>query len=354
MSNPLRVGLVGCGYWGSKHLRVLNELPDCEIVALCEASPETIGKAPRAFLPPIITSDYNQFLSAGMDAVVIATPARTHANLARRALERDKHVLIEKPFTTSSTDALDLISAAETRGLTLAVGHTYVYHPAVEFLRQAVELGKLGGLRYVHTARLNFGLLQPDVDALWDLAPHDLSILMYVLGQEPNVTGASGAAFLNPDLSEVAHVDLEFPGGPRAHVYVSWLEPNKVRRLTFVGEERTIVYDDVAQGEQVRIFDKSIRMVHTNGANSRKVAQYLEGDVTIPLLSTREPLKAEVTDFISSIRTGLPARSDGWMGLKVVRALEAAQRLLSEGRELIPSFQYEGAPTPMFPREPSR
>lgn len=354
MEHVIRIGLAGCGYWGSKHLRVFNELSGCEVVALCDPSLENVGRQPRAFLPPLVTSDYEQFLSAGMDAAVIATPAHTHFDLASRALQRDKHVLIEKPFTTSSAEAQELITMAEGRGLTLAVGHTYVYHPAVEFLRRTVERGELGALHYVHTARLNFGLLQPDVDVLWDLAPHDLSILMYVLQQEPVVTGANGASFLNATLSEVAHLDLEFDGGPSAHVYVSWMDPVKVRRLTFVGEERTIVYDDIAQGEQIRVYDKSIRLVSTNGATSRRVPQYIDGDVRIPLLGDREPLKAEAGDFLTSIRTGLPARSDGWSGLRVVRALETAQRLLYKGGASTPQYGYQGAPAPVFPREPAR
>ncbi|MEX2159805.1 MAG: Gfo/Idh/MocA family oxidoreductase [Dehalococcoidia bacterium] len=352
--NTIRVGLAGCGYWGSKHLRVFNELPDVELTALCEPSLENVGRQPRGFLPPIVTGDYEQFLSSGIDAVVIATPAQTHVGLAMRALERDKHVLVEKPFTTSSADALELITAAERRGLTIAVGHTYMYHPAVEYLRQTVELGRLGALRYIHAARLNFGLLQPDVDALWDLAPHDLSILMYVLQQEPIVLSAHGAAFLNPGLCEVGHLDLDFAGGPSAHVYVSWMEPTKVRRLTFVGEERTVVYDDVAQGEQIRVFDKSIRLVSTNGAQSRRVPQYLDGDITIPLLGQREPLKTECADFLNSIRSGVPPRSDGWTGLRVVRILETAQRLLYQQPTPLTQFRFEGAPAPVFPREPSQ
>ncbi|MEX0786799.1 MAG: Gfo/Idh/MocA family oxidoreductase, partial [Dehalococcoidia bacterium] len=197
-NRTVRVGLVGCGYWGSKHLRVLNELRGCEVSALCETSIENIVKQPRAFLPALVTADYDAFLAEAMDAVVIATPAKTHFELAMRALERNKHVLIEKPFTTNIDDALTLITTARHRGLTLAVGHTYVYHPAVEYLRGMIERNELGRLRYIHTARLNFGILQPDVDVLWDLAPHDLSILLYVLQQEPEVAGARGAACINP------------------------------------------------------------------------------------------------------------------------------------------------------------
>lgn len=326
-----RIGLAGCGYWGSKHLRVFNELPDCELTALCEPSPQKVAAQPRGFLPALVTGDYERFLAAPTDAVVIATPARTHFELAMRALERGKHVLIEKPFTTSTDTALELIAAAEQRGLTLGVGHTYVYHPAVEFLRTFIASGQLGRLQYVHTARLNFGLLQPDVDVLWDLAPHDLSILLYILQQEPLVAGVRGAGCYTDKLSEVAHLDLQFPDGPAAHIYVSWLEPTKVRHLTFVGDEKSVVYDDVAPGQLIRIYDQAIKLTPTNGTRNGLAPQYLRGDATIPHLENREPLKKECEQFLESIRTGEPMASSGWDGLRVVRILEAAEKSLYNG-----------------------
>lgn len=353
------MGLVGCGYWGSKHLRVFNELPNCEVTALCEPSVEAISKQPKAFLPPLVTADYEEFLSATMDAVVIATPAGTHHRLVLQALLSDRHVLVEKPFTTNTAEALALITAAEERGLTLAVGHTYVYHPAVQFLRKFIEAQQLGPLHYAHTARLNFGTLQPDVDVLWDLAPHDLSILLYILQEEPLVAGARGAACVNPRLCEIAHVDLQFPGGPFAHIYVSWLEPTKIRRLTFVGEEKSLVYDDIAQGEMIRVYDKSIKLTSGNGAEDTLVPQYLQGDVTIPFLGGGEPLKNECAHFLDCVRTGQPVISGGWEGLKVVRILEAAEKSLYNGgsEELVSADVWlshnEGIPTPAIPREPA-
>jgi predicted dehydrogenase len=328
---PIRVGIAGCGYWGSKHLRVFNELPGAEVAALCEPSAEKVGQQPRGFLPPIVTGDYDRFLDSGIDAVVIATPARTHYELARRALEADKHVLVEKPFATDSSDALDLISDAERRGLTIGVGHTYVYHPAVRFLRDLVDRGDLGRLHYIHSARLNFGLLQPDVNVLWDLAPHDLSIMHYVLQAEPLTAAARGTPLLTNRQCEVAHLDLEFAGGPMAHVYVSWLEPTKVRRLTFIADEATIVYDDIAQGGAIRIYNQSIKIPGSNGYRNNCGPEYVHGDASIPFLTGDEPLKAECTDFINSIRTGGAMASDGWAGLRVVRVLEAAQRSLRNG-----------------------
>ena len=329
--HKLRIGLVGCGYWGSKHLRVFNELAESSLIALCEPSPDKVAAQPQAFLPPLVTGDYDRFLAAPTDAVVIATPARTHYELAKRALEHGKHVLIEKPFTTSADDAQALIHEADRRDLTLAVGHTYVYHPAVEFLKTYIQSGQLGKVQYVHTSRLNFGLLQPDVDVVWDLAPHDLSILLYVLQREPLFAGARGTACFNTKACEVAHIDLEFPDGPTAHIYVSWLEPRKVRRLTFVGDEKTIVYDDVAQGETLRIFDQSIKLVPTNGASSPVTPHYLRGDATIPFVDGREPLKMECLRFLECIRSGEQMRSSGRDGLQVVRVLEAAEKSLYNG-----------------------
>jgi predicted dehydrogenase len=331
MDDVLRVGLVGCGYWGKKHLRVLNELPGCEVVALCEPSAKTLESVPRGYLPAMVTGDYEAFLKSGLDAVVIATPARTHYPLAMQALEAEKHVLIEKPFTTRTSDALALIGAAERRGLTLMVGHTYVYHPAVAYLKSIVDSGTLGQLAYVHMARLNFGLLQPDVDVLWDLAPHDVSILMHILGQEPLVGGARGTSAVTPERYEVAHVDLEFMDGLLAHVHVSWLEPTKVRRITLIGTERIAVYNDVAPDDTIRIYDKSIRMEPSELIPGRMSAKYLHGDTTIPFLAEIEPLKAEISHFMECARTGARPISGGWEGMQVVRVLESVARSLYNG-----------------------
>ncbi len=336
---------------------MLHELSGCEVTALCEPSIETIIRQPKAFLPPLVTADYETFLCSGIDAVVIATPARTHYQLVMQALQHNKHVLVEKPFATNTADALAMINAAQQRGLSLLVGHTYVYHPAVQYLREIIDSGELGKLRYIHTARLNFGILQPDVDVLWDLAPHDISILLNLLQTEPEIIGGQGAAFINPRLFEVAHVDLQFPDGPFAHIYVSWLEPSKIRRLTFVGEEKTAVYNDVAQDEMIRIYDKSIRLTTSQGTESIVAPQYLQRDITIPHIDDSEPLKNQAARFLNSIRTGSAVPSDGWEGLKVVRVLEAAERALY-GNEAdpvvteLPAHRSGQLPEIVFPREP--
>jgi predicted dehydrogenase len=329
--DTVRAGLVGCGYWGSKHLRVLNELQGCDLRALCEPSAANLERQPRAFLPPFVTPDYDRFLEQDIQAVVIATPARTHFDLARRALLAGKHVLVEKPFTTTSRDAAELIALAQGRGLRLAVGHTYVYHPAVQRLREIIESGVLGDILYIHTERLNFGLLQPDVDVLWDLAPHDISILLYVLQKQPLVSTARGAACLGPSLCEVAHIDLEFMGGVVAHVHLSWLEPTKVRRMTVVGSDRTVVYDDMNTSEPIRIFDKSIKLIPGGDENHYLSPRYLDGEISSPRVDGSEPLKIQCASFLNAIRTGESLPSTGRDGLKVVKVLEAASKSLYRG-----------------------
>jgi predicted dehydrogenase len=323
------VGLVGCGYWGSKHLRVLNEIRGGELTALCDHSESNIARQAKNSLPPFVTSDYDAFLASNIEAVIIATPASTHFSLARRALLAGKHVLVEKPFTTDSFEALQLIDLADRLGLRLAVGHTYVFHPAVQYLRTLVETGALGDLFYVYSSRLNFGLLQPDIDVIWDLAPHDLSILSYTLGRQPLAAGARGSAFVSDGPCEIAHLDLELLGGPAAHIYLSWLEPHKVRRFTIVGSERTVVYDDLAAGESIRIYDRKISMMP--GPFERPLPNYWQGGATVPHLDEHEPLKREDEHFVQSIQTGEPLLSNGWSGLEAVRIMEAASRSLAKG-----------------------
>lgn len=331
LERPIRVGLAGCGYWGSKHLRVLNEIPGCQVTVLCEPSETTLSKVPRGLLPDRVVGDFEEMLDSNIDAVLIAAPARLHYPLARAALLRDKHVLTEKPFATSTHEAIDLIEIAEARRLTLMVGHTYVYHPAVAWLREYIKGGNMGQIHYVHTARLNFGLLQPDVDVLWDLAPHDISILMYLLGEQPMVAGARGSARINPRLCEVAHLDLEFLDGLLAHIYVSWLEPDKIRRLTVIGSEQTVVYDDTAAGQMIRIHNKTIRLGESRGENGFGPPTYTRGDVTIPFIEDAEPLKREDSHFLECIRTGQRPISDGHDGLRVVQVLESAAKSLYNG-----------------------
>lgn len=340
----IKVGLAGCGYWGSKHLRVLNELPDCELAAVCEPSSENLERVSKALLPEFITDDFDEMLKTDIDAVVIAAPARLHYPLAKAALLKGKHVLTEKPFATTSQHALELAELATSGGLTVMVGHTYVFHPAVQFLKELVKSGELGDLHYVHTARLNFGLLQPDVDVIWDLAPHDLSILTYLLEDEPMVAGARGAARINPHLAEVAHLDLEFMDGLFAHIHVSWLEPVKVRRITLIGSEKTVVYDDVSQGEMIRIYNKSITLGQPSGENGFGPPTYNDGDTTVPFLKPDEPLKLEDAHFMDCIRTGARPRSDGWQGLKVVNILESASRSLYNSgslEDLTPRYYFQ-------------
>ncbi len=331
IEGPIRVGLAGCGYWGSKHLRVLNEIAGCDVTVLCEPSAENLQKVPKGLIPAHVTGSFEEMLEGDIDAVLIAAPARLHYPLAKAALLADKHVLTEKPFATSTHEALDLIDIAESRRLTLMVGHTYVYHPAVSYLREYIQSGQMGQIHYVHTSRLNFGLLQPDVDVLWDLAPHDISILMYLLGEQPMVAGARGSARINPRLCEVAHLDLEFMDGLMAHIYVSWLEPVKIRQLTIVGSEQTLTYNDTAQGEMIRIHNKTIRLGEPRGENAFGPPTYTTGDITIPFIPDGEPLRLEDSHFMHCIRTGERPTSDGFDGLKVVQVLESAAKSLYNG-----------------------
>jgi len=332
----VRIGIVGCGYWGSKHLRVFSALPGCNVQALCDANAELLDKAARAYEPEVATTDFEEFLAGPIDAVVIATPARTHFRLAQAALQADKHVLVEKPFTATSSEGLELVQLSDERELTLMVGHTFVYNPAILFLKDLLQRGDLGDLYHVHMARLNFGLLQPDVDVVWDLAPHDLSIILYLMDQEPVAVGARGSAHINPSLKEVAHMDLQFSQGETAHIHLSWLDPCKVRRLTVVGSERMAICDDMSPGEMIRIYDKRVKLTTSNGSPVYHPVEYAFGNTSIPHIADQEPLRNECEHFLNSIRSGERPRSDGRAGLQVVRILETVEKSLYNGGAMEP------------------
>ncbi len=307
----VKIGVMGCGYWGSKHIRNFHELPDADLAVVCDLNPERREQIKGMYPNLAVTDSYSDFLDSDVDGIVIATPPLTHYALAREALSRGKHVLVEKPLTTSSYEASHLVILAEERERILMVGHTYEYNPAVEFLKEYIQSGELGDLYYIDSARLNLGAFQRDVDVVWDLAPHDLSMFRYILGQEPLSVSARGAAHINPKICEVAYVELKFPDNVLAHVHLSWLDPRKVRRMTIVGSKKMAVFDDMSDSDRIRIYNSGVS-VNADGQDFRyPPVSYRHGEVFIPHIPPAEPLTLECQHFVDSIRDGTTPRSDG-------------------------------------------
>jgi len=322
---------VGYGYWGPKLVRNFSEIPNADLRWVVDLNPERLARV-RAHYPSLqATADYDSVLRSDVDALVVATPIRTHFRVAKAALEAGKHVMIEKPLTASTAEAEELVDIAERRGLTLMVGHTFVYNAAVRALREIVASGEIGDIYYVDAARLNLGLFQTDINVLWDLAPHDLSILTYVLQREPVAVSARGSASVTPGVQDVAYVELRFPENIIAHLHLSWLDPCKVRRVTIVGSRKMVVYNDVSDAEKIRIYDKGVdRPYETDRFNDFPLT-YRHGGQTIPHIAVPEPLRMQCEHFLDCIRTGTRPDTDGRAGLNVVRILEQADKSLQNG-----------------------
>lgn len=327
----INVGIVGCGYWGPKHIRNFHELPEANLTVVCDLEEERLQRIREQYSHVMTTHNFADLLQDNVDAVVLATPVDSHYQLAKEALLHGKHVLIEKPMTRSSDEAAELIELAEAQNKVLMVGHIYEYHPAVDFLRQLIKSGELGEIYAIDAERLNLGLFRPDVNVLWDLAPHDLCIVLCLLDKDPVAVSARGAGHINPDLCDVAYLELVFSNGTTAHVHVSWLDPRKVRQITIVGSKKMAVYDDISEVEKIRIYDKGLAISADNGGSVTWPPHYRFGDVTIPFISNGEPLKLECLHFLQCIAENKRPRSDGWAGLKVVSILEAASKSLLNG-----------------------
>ena len=328
----VKIGIVGCGYWGPKHIRNFHELEEAALTIVCDLDKSRLERV-KAQYPYVRTVvDFEDLLKDSVDAVVIATPVDTHYQLAKQALLHDKHVLIEKPVSTSSSEVMELIELAEQRNLAMMVGHTYEYHPAVDFLRELVRCGELGDIYNIDAARLNLGLYRPDANVLWDLAPHDICIVLSLLGEEPVEVSARGTHHVDSKLCDMAYIELLFPGGTMCNVHVSWLHPRKVREITIVGSKKMAVYDDVSESEKVHIYDKGLALAASNNNGfAAWPPSYRYGDVVIPFISNAEPLKLECTDFIHSVAEDKKPKSDGWSGLRVTSILEAANSSLLNG-----------------------
>lgn len=331
----IRVGVVGAGYWGSKHLRVLHELQGSELYMVCDQDQAKLDEMKHYYPKVLTTSDYQEMLKSDVDAIVIATPVSSHFYLTREALLAGKHVLVEKPLTADVESARVLVNLSEEKGLTLMVGHTYQYHPTVDFLKSFLASGELGDLYYIDSARLNLGVFRTDVDVLWDLAPHDISIFLYLLDQDPIWVSARATAHVNPSLAEVSYISLGFPNQVLAHTHVSWLDPCKVRKLTMVGSKRMVVFDEVAPFDQLRIVDKGASLINNGNGSAPPVFEYRDGDVRAPFIPAAEPLKLECAHFLECVEERKKPRSDGQEALRVISIIEAAhQSLANEGQRV--------------------
>jgi predicted dehydrogenase len=331
MTADVHFGVIGCGYWGPNHIRNLSALRGSGAVMAMAADRDHARRDRVQQLFPYVevVSEADDIIgNPDIDAVVIATPVGTHYPLARQALHAGKHILVEKPFVTCSEQATELIQMAAERDLRVMVGHTFEYTAAVNRIRDLVQAGELGDVLYVRSLRVNLGLFQTDVNVLWDLAPHDLSILRYVLNRPVQAVSALGNANVTEGIEDVVNMNVEFDGNIMCNVIVSWLDPKKVREMTIVGDQKMLVFDDVSTTEKIRIFDKGVAGPRDYDSFGDFQYSYRYGDIVTPFLDEHEPLREEAGHFLASIQNRTSPRSDGASGLAVVRVLEAAQQSL--------------------------
>jgi predicted dehydrogenase len=323
------VAVVGLGYWGPNLLRVLFELPDVKVRYACDLDTERLAKAIRRYPSVEPTTEFARVLAdPEIDAVFIATPVFTHFALASLALEAGKHVFVEKPLAASSAEADELIELADAKALTLMCGHTFIYSPPVRAVKKMIDAGELGDIYFISSSRVNLGLHQRDVSVIWDLGPHDFSILQYWLGDLPESVSAIGRDSVVKGIPDVAFVDLAYASGTLGHVEMSWLAPSKLRRTVVVGSEKMVVYDDTSS-EPVRVFDSGVDY-HDPESFGEYQLSYRTGDILSPRLDTVEPLVAELGDFIQSVRGGNPVSDNRRIARDVVRLIEAAEASLDE------------------------
>jgi predicted dehydrogenase len=330
----IKVGIVGCGYWGPNLIRNFVENPSSEVVMVADLKEERLAHIKTSYPQIMTTRNYQDLFSQDLDAVVIATPPATHYALAKEFLEHGLNVLVEKPITINSKHAEKLIEISQKKDLILMVGHTFEYNVAVHALKNLIDSGELGQVYYVDTARLNLGLYQRDLNVLWDLAPHDISILLYILGRTPISVGAHGMPFVYEGIQDVVYMTMVFPDNILAHIHVSWLDPSKVRLITVVGSKKMVVYDDVESQEKIKIYDKGVEKPPYTTTFGDFQCSYRYGDVTIPHIRFVEPLQKECQHFLDCIINHSEPQSNGQDGLKIVKILEAAQRSLNDnGRD---------------------
>lgn len=342
--SEVRIGVIGNGYWGPNIIRNFAENQQVELVAVADRDPARLDHVrQRHRHVEHLVADYRDLFDLELDAVAVCTPPETHFEIASACMQAGLHVMVEKPITVSTDDAKELCRIAAEMDRVLMVGHTFEYNPAVRALKAMVGRGDAGEVRYVDAVRVGLGLFHPRLNVIWDLAPHDISILIDVLGQVPTTVSAVGSACLNQKVHDVAYVTLGFPSGVSAHIRLSWLDPMKTRKLTVVGSEKMIVYDDVALSEKVKVYDHRVDAMPRTDSFGEFQFDYHHGDVVSPNINFQEPLKLEVAEFVECVLKGRKPKTDGASGVRVVKVIEAAQEsLLSGGKTVtIPSDEFD-------------
>ena len=332
IKRDINIGVIGCGYWGPKLARNIHQSPTANLVMVSDLRQERLEEFKELYPDIEITTNYKELLEDNLDAVLIATPVNTHYPLAKDALQAGKHVLVEKPITSDSTQAQELVDLADSSGLTLMVGHTFEYNPAVEAVREVIQSGELGEIYYLNSTRVNLGLLQPDINVMWDLAPHDLSIMRFILDADPVKVSARGGVYVNTvrNLHEVVYMTVIFDTGALANLRLSWLDPVKQRRITVVGSQKMLVYDDIVD-DKVVVYDKGVEIQPYSVTEDEFHASYRHGEEKVAPIEWAEPLRVECSHFLDCIRTGSTPRSSGDVGLRILKVLETAQRSLLDG-----------------------
>jgi predicted dehydrogenase len=327
----LNVAVIGCGYWGPNLVRNFNSLSECDITTVCDACDDRLSHMQTLYPHLKTVTDSNEvFNDKSIDAVAIATPVKFHYELAMKSLQAGKHTFIEKPMASSVDQCRELLALAREQGLTLMVGHTFIYSPPVRKIKELVDSGDLGGIQYVSSRRLNLGLYQKDINVSWDLAPHDIAIILYVLNDQPVSVNCQGKAHVSKGVEDVCNMTINFANGGFCTIQSSWLDPNKIREMTFVGEKRMLVYNDLEPIEKIKIYDKRVEKPPHYDTFAEFHYSYHYGDMYSPYLKQFEPLKEECQHFIDCIKTKCKSISGGLEGLKVVQILSAASESLRQ------------------------
>ena len=329
------VAVVGAGAWGKNHIRVFSEMPNVRLKFICDQDDSRLASIEKAFPQSTCVDNLDPILrDPEVRGVIIASSAISHAPLAKEVLLSEKDVLVEKPMALNPGDAEEMLELAERRKRVLMVGHLLIYHTVVDRLKEMIKTGELGKVHYIYTQRVNLGIIRQDENALWSFAPHDLSVLLYLLDEEPVLVSAHGESYIQKGIEDVVFLSLHFPDGKMANIHLSWLDPHKLRKVTIVGSKKMVVFDDMEASEKLKIYDK--------GVGSPSYATYGEylalrfGDITIPNIKMKEPLRAEADHFIQCIETRKEPKTGGRDGLQVVNILVAAQRSLKENGAPIP------------------